>query len=102
MGIEIDGCEDISNIGSRRKKRSQPVEHEPFDIARRDTHSSVCLRTIARQQRCGDVVAVSPASLRRTPERFFKPPRLNSALKASLPGRAFEAERQTHGNTREN
>jgi hypothetical protein len=40
-------------------------EHKPLDIARRDTHSALWLRTIARQKRCRDVVAVLPASLRK-------------------------------------
>jgi hypothetical protein len=45
-------------------KKTQPVEHQPFYIARRDTHSALYWQTFARQQRCRDVVAVSPASLR--------------------------------------
>src|SRR5262249_2157996 len=48
MGIEIEGCEGITNIAPRREKRPQPVEHEPLDVTRRDTHSAVCLRAIAR------------------------------------------------------
>jgi hypothetical protein len=39
VGIKIEGCEGITDIGARREKRAQAVDNERLDIARRDTLS---------------------------------------------------------------
>jgi hypothetical protein len=38
VSLKIEWGERVANVGPRREKRPQPVEHQRFDIARRDAH----------------------------------------------------------------
>ena len=50
MSIKIERCERVTDVDPGGQQRSQAIEHQPFDVPRRDAHSLLCLRTFASQK----------------------------------------------------
>jgi hypothetical protein len=50
MSIKIERCECVTDVDQGGQQHSQAIEHQPFDIRRRDAHSLLCLRTFTSQK----------------------------------------------------
>jgi hypothetical protein len=62
-GVKAERRDSVTNFRARREERAQTVEHQPFDVARRNAPAFGMFGAAASDKRRRDIVSIPLALL---------------------------------------